>query len=73
LQQAFRSGKDYLPFLSSDTVNFFLPRARRRAITALPFGVDIRCLNPCLLVRLRLLGWYVLFMLALIFREREIR
>lgn len=48
--------KDYLPFRSSDTVSFFLPRALLRAITARPLAVDIRCLKPCLFVRLRLLG-----------------
>jgi hypothetical protein len=53
----------YLPFLSSDTVSFFLPLALLRAITALPLAVDILCLKPCLFVLFRLLGWYVLFML----------
>jgi hypothetical protein len=72
LLHAFRSGKNYLPFLSSETLNFFLPRARRRAMTALPLAVDIRCLNPCLLVRLRLLGWYVLFMNALFFGSAKL-
>ena len=61
------SKKAYLPFLSSDTVSFFLPFALRRVITALPPTDDILCLNPCLFVLLRLLGWYVLFMTRTIF------
>ena len=67
----FQIRKSYFPFRSSETVSFFLPRARLRVITALPFAVDILCLKPCLFVLLRLLGWYVLFMLATLFFGRQ--
>jgi len=62
----------YFPFRSSDTVSFFRPLARLRVITARPLAVDILCLKPCLFVLLRRLGWYVLFMLATLFWDREI-
>lgn len=55
---------NYFRRLSSETLNFFLPRARRRASTFRPFLVAILERNPCLLARLRLEGWYVLFMMA---------
>jgi len=37
------------------------PLARRRFSTLRPVGVAIRARNPCVRFRLRLLGWYVLF------------
>ncbi len=43
-------------YLSSLTVSFFRPRARRRASTARPFLVDMRTRNPCVLARWRLFG-----------------
>ena len=43
-------------YLSSLTVSFFLPRARRRASTARPFLVDMRVRKPCVLARFRLFG-----------------
>ena len=69
----FWENENYFPFLSSETVSFFLPRARRRAITALPFAVAILCLNPCLFVRFRLLGWYVLFILPSLFGTAKLQ
>lgn len=53
----------FLPKLSSDTVSFFLPFARRAAKTLRPLAVAILSLKPCLLVRLLFDGWYVLFIL----------
>ncbi len=48
-----RSEEDYfLPRLSSDTVNFFLPFALRAAKTRRPLAVDILSLKPCLCLRL---------------------
>src|SRR5262245_6512185 len=49
-------GKPAMGYLSSLTVSFFLPRARRRASTARPFLVDMRVRKPCVLARLRLFG-----------------
>lgn len=42
----------FLPRLSSETVNFFLPFALRAANTRRPFAVDILSLKPCLFLRL---------------------
>lgn len=43
-------------------VRTFLPARRRRAITFLPPGEDILCLNPCFLLRFRfVLGFNVFF------------
>ena len=39
----------------------FRPRARRARMTALPPRVRIRMRKPCVLARLRLLGWNVRF------------
>jgi len=43
-------------YLSSLTVSFFRPRARRRANTARPFLVDILVRKPCVLARCLLFG-----------------
>ena len=51
----------FLPSSSSETVNFFLPLARRAANTLRPLAVDILSLKPCLCLRLVLDGWNVLF------------
>jgi hypothetical protein len=40
--------KNYLPALSLETVNFFLPLRLRAANTLLPFAVAILSLKPCL-------------------------
>ena len=69
----FTDKEAYLPLFSSETVNFFLPRARLRATTALPLTDAILCLKPCLFVRLRLLGWYVLFMLPSLFGTAKLQ
>jgi hypothetical protein len=45
---------------SSETVRRFLPRARRAANIFLPFLVLIRSRKPCLFLRLRFDGWYVI-------------
>jgi len=41
---------------SSETVNFFLPRARREANTRRPFAVAILSRKPCLFLRFLLDG-----------------
>ena len=46
----------FLPKLSSETVSFFLPFARRAANTRRPLAVDILSLKPCLFLRLSLEG-----------------
>ena len=51
----------FLPRLSSETVSFFLPFARRAASTRRPFAVDILSRKPCLFLRLVFEGWNVLF------------
>jgi hypothetical protein len=53
----------FLPMLSSETVSFFLPFARRAANTLRPLAVDILSLKPCLFLRLLFDGWNVLFIL----------
>ena len=50
------------------TVNFFLPFIRLRLKTFRPLRVLILSKNPCVLLRLRLLGWYVLFIESLYIR-----
>ena len=50
------------------TVNFFLPFIRLRFKTFRPLLVLILSKNPCVLLRLRLLGWYVLFIESLFVR-----
>ena len=50
------------------TVNFFLPFIRLRFKTFRPLLVLILSRNPCVLLRLRLLGWYVLFIESLFIR-----
>ena len=47
----------FLPNSSSETVNFFLPLARRAANTLRPLAVDILSLKPCLCLRLVFDGW----------------
>src|SRR5262249_34364486 len=44
-----------------EMVSRLRPLARRRFSTLRPVGVAIRARNPCVRFRLRLLGWYVLF------------
>jgi hypothetical protein len=56
-------------YLSSETVNLFLPLALRLASTLRPFFVDMRALKPCLLTLLRLDGWYVLLLIVPVFFE----
>lgn len=51
----------FLPWTSSETVNFLRPFARRAANTRRPLAVCIRWRKPCLLFLLRLWGWNVLF------------
>jgi len=51
----FREARDGY-YLSSLTVSFLRPRARRRERTARPFLVSIRERNPCVLARWRLFG-----------------
>lgn len=53
----------YFPGFVSLTVRFLRPLERRRASTRRPFLVAIRERKPCLLARLRRLGWYVRFMM----------
>ena len=50
------------------TVNFFLPFILLRFKTFRPLLVLILSKNPCVLLRLRLLGWYVLFIESLFIR-----
>ncbi len=57
-----RVEKIYFP--SSETVNFFLPRALRAAKTLRPLTVDILSLNPCLFFLFLTDGWNVLFMIG---------
>ena len=57
----------YLPWFSSLTVSFLRPFARRDASTRRPFFVAILCRKPCLLARLLLCGWNVLFIVVLWF------
>jgi hypothetical protein len=45
-----------LPILSSDTVSFFLPLARRRLRTVRPLRVFILTKKPCVLARFRFFG-----------------
>lgn len=47
--------------MASLTVNRFLPFARRRAKTFLPFFELMRSRKPCLFFLFLRLGWYVLF------------
>ena len=54
-------GGDYLPWCSSETVNFLRPWARREANTRRPFFVAILSRKPCLFTLLLLWGWNVLF------------
>ena len=56
----FRETRDGY-YLSSLTVSFLRPRARRRERTARPFLVSIRERNPCVFARWRLFGWKVRF------------
>ena len=44
-----------------EMVSRLRPLARRRFSTFRPVGVAMRARNPCVRFRLRLLGWYVLF------------
>lgn len=46
----------HLPGFASEMERRLRPRARRRARTARPLGVDIRRRKPCVLARLRRLG-----------------
>lgn len=59
--------KSYLCFFSSETVNFFLPLARRADTIRLPLADSIRSRNPCLLRRFLFDGWNVLFIIFLLF------
>jgi hypothetical protein len=56
----FRKTRDCY-YLSSLTVSFLRPCARRRERTARPFFVSIRERNPCVFARRRLFGWKVRF------------
>ena len=63
------SGSPYpLQECKTQTVNFFLPFIRLRFKTFRPLLVLILSKNPCVLLRLRLLGWYVLFIESLFIR-----
>lgn len=57
----------FLPWTSSETVNFLRPFARRAANTRRPLAVSIRWRKPCLLFLLRLWGWNVLFIFVMLF------
>ena len=68
--------RHYLPWRSSETVNFLRPLARRLASTRRPFLVAMRSRKPCLFTRRRLWGWNVLFIvlffyLLLIFLSKK--
>ena len=52
----------YLECISSETESRILPFCLLREIMALPEGDLILSLKPCLFLRLRFDGWYVLFM-----------
>lgn len=54
---------DYLPERWSLTVRFLRPFWRRRFKILRPFFVLFRARKPCLLARLRRLGWYVRFII----------
>ncbi len=53
------------PQYSSDTLNFFLPLARRDANTRRPLAVAILERNPCLFFLFLLDGWKVLFIIVI--------
>jgi hypothetical protein len=53
----------YFNFLSSETVSLCLPFALRLANTLRPLAVSILLRKPCTLLRRRLCGWNVLFIL----------
>ena len=55
----------FLKTASSDTVNFFLPLARRAANTLRPFAVAILSRNPCLFALFLLEGWNVRFIIIM--------
>ena len=57
----------FLILYSSETVSLLRPFARRAANTLRPLAVAIRSRNPCLFFLLRLEGWYVLFIVNLLF------
>jgi len=59
--QAKNSGIYPLRRSSSETVSFFLPRARRLARTLRPLAVAILERKPCLLALFLFEGWNVLF------------
>ena len=59
--------KYYLPWCSSETVNFLRPCARREANTRRPFLVAILSRKPCLFTRRRLWGWNVLFIMIIFY------
>jgi len=51
----------YFSLLSSETVSFLRPFARRLANTLRPLAVCIRLRKPCTVLRRRLWGWNVRF------------
>jgi hypothetical protein len=56
-----------LPDMLSDTVNLFLPFARRDANTLRPLALSILLLKPCLFTLFLFEGWNVLFIAAISF------
>ena len=57
----------YFPWCSLETVSCLRPFLRRAERTRRPFLVCIRRRKPCLLMRLRLWGWNVLFIVISVF------
>jgi hypothetical protein len=55
------SKETYYPLYSSDTVNFFLPLARRAANTLRPLALAILVRKPCLFFLFLFEGWNVCF------------
>ena len=51
-----RNPPDYLPWISSETVSFLRPLARREARTLRPLAVAMRERKPCLLFLFLLWG-----------------
>jgi len=60
-----RAAAGYFMRVSSETVSFLRPFARRAASTLRPLAVAILWRKPCLLILLRREGWNVLFILRM--------
>jgi hypothetical protein len=59
--------KTYFLLNSEETVNTFLPFARREAKMRRPLAVAIRSRNPCLFLRFVFDGWNVLFIAVMFY------